>query len=142
VTAFVVKARQTLFNVFGLSEVSENQLAAWIDQKYLDAKTQKTLRQALELRQETTRIDRALQALEKQRVALHEEQKRIRENLQSIGDRPGEKELRERYLKTLNSQEDKLEKIDKDAQKNIEKRDDCRETMSSILAKLEYEAEI
>ena len=142
VTAFIVKAKHTLFNVFTLSDAAESQLKLWMEEKYLDAKTMKTLRQAIDLRHEAAKIDRELSALEKQRLALHEEQKRIRENLQAIGDRPGEKELRERYLKTLNAQEDKLERIDKEAQKNIEKRDDCRELMNSILAKLEYDAEI
>jgi hypothetical protein len=142
VSAFVVKSKHTLQNVYGLADVSEHQLTLWVDQKYLDAKTLKTLRQAIDLRQEASKIDRILHALEKQRLGVHEEQKRIRENLQAIGDRPGEKELRERYLKTLNAQEDKLEKIDKEAQKNVEKRDDCRELMNSILAKLEYDAEL
>jgi chromosome segregation ATPase len=125
-----------------LTDITDHTLNIWIGQKYLDAKTQKTLKQAIDLRQEAAKIDRLLQDLEKQRLSVHDEQKRIRENLQAIGDRPGEKELRERYLKTLNSQEDRLEKIDKDAKKNIEARDDCREKMNVILAKLEYDAEL
>ena len=141
-TAFVIKTRHILQSVFGLNDLAESQLSLWIEQKYLDGKTQKTLRQAVELRREIAKIEAALHALEKQRVSLHEEQKRIRENLQAIGDRPGEKELRERYLRTLNNQEDKLEKIDKDAQKHIEKRDDCRIMLNDILAKLEYDAEL
>jgi hypothetical protein len=141
-TPFVVKARQTLYSQFNLTDITDHTLNIWIGQKYLDAKTQKTLKQAIDLRQEAAKIDRLLQDLEKQRLSVHDEQKRIRENLQAIGDRPGEKELRERYLKTLNSQEDRLEKIDKDAKKNIEARDDCREKMNVILAKLEYDAEL
>ena len=60
-------------------------------------------------------------------AAIHTEQKRIRENLQAIGDRAGEKELRERYLKTLNAQEDRLEKIDNETAAQIKARDACRE---------------
>jgi hypothetical protein len=142
VTAFVVNQRQTLSSVSGLAEMSDGQLALWIDQKYLDAKTEKMLRQATELRHEASNIDAALKDLEKQRVTIHNEQKRIRENLQSIGDRPGEKQLRERYLKTLNAQEDRLEKIDKEVAENIKSRDGCREKMNAILAKLEYDAEV
>src|SRR5262249_20010001 len=86
-TKFVVKARYTLQTVHGLTELAESQLGLWIEQKYLDAKTQKTLRQAIELRREIAKIEGSLQALEKQRLGVHEEQKRIRENLQAIGDR-------------------------------------------------------
>lgn len=122
--------------------MSDGQLALWIDQKYLDAKTEKMLRQANALRHEASNIDAALKDLEKQRVTIHNEQKRIRENLQSIGDRPGEKQLRERYLKTLNAQEDRLERIDKEVAEKIKSRDGCREKMNAILAKLEYDAEV
>jgi hypothetical protein len=142
VAAFVVKAKQTLFSTFSLTEVTEHTLSIWIEQKYLDAKTQKAMQQAIELRQEIAKIESGLQTLEKERTKIHEEQKRIRENLQSIGDRPGEKELRERYLKTLNAQEDRLDKIDKDAAAKIEARDSGREKLNTMLAKLEYDADI
>jgi len=142
VTPFVVKAKLTQHYFFGLSDLNQLQLTYWIEQKYLDAKTQKTLALAIDLRQDIAKIDASLHALEKERTKIHEEQKRIRENLQSIGDRPGEKELRERYLKTLNAQEDRLDKIDKDAAAKIEARDTNREKLNTMLAKLEYDAEV
>ena len=125
-----------------MANFNDQQLAVWIDQKYVDVKTEKTLKQAIELREEAGKIDGVLQALEKERATIHNEQKRIRENLQSIGDRPGEKELRERYLKTMGSQEDRLTEIDKDVAKQTKARDACREKISAILAKLEYDAEV
>src|ERR1051325_3480949 len=130
VTKFAVKARQTLHHVYALADLTDQQLAVWIEQKYIDAKTEKTLREISGLRQEAGKIDAALQALEKERLSIHNEQKRIRENLQSIGDRPGEKELRERYLKTLNAQEDRLDRIDKDAAAKYHARDSCRGKMN------------
>jgi hypothetical protein len=142
VTAFVVKQRQTLATVYGLTGLSVQQLSIWIEQKYLDAKTQKTLTQVMELRQEIARIDEAMGTLGADRSSLHDEQKRIRENLQSIGDRPGEKELRARYLKTLNAQEDRLEAIDKDVQAKTKAREAAQEKINTVIAKLEYDAEV
>ncbi len=142
VTAFVVKAQQALYNQFALADASDQQLAFWFDQNYVDAKTEKVLNQAIGLRAEAGSIDAGLQTLEKERASIHAEQKRIRENLQSIGDRPGEKQLRERYLKTLNAQEDRLEKIDKETAAQIKARDACREKMNALLGKLEYDAEV
>jgi hypothetical protein len=142
VTAFIVKAQQTLFNYFALADITDQQLALWIDQKYLDAKTQKTLKQVIDLRQEAGQIDGMLKTLEKERTNIHNEQKRIRENLASLGDRLGEKELRERFIRTLNTQEDRLEQIDKEVQEKTKSRDACREKMNTLLAKLEYDAEV
>lgn len=142
VTAFVVQAEQTLYTQYALADVSDQQLGVWISQKYLDAKTEKVLKQALELRGEAAAIDAALQALEKERATIHTEQKRLRDNLGAIGDRAGEKQLRERYLKTLSAQEDRLEKIDKETAAQIKARDACREKMNALLGKLEYDAEV
>ena len=70
------------------------------------------------------------------------EQKRIRENLQALGDRPGEKELRERFVRTLNTQEDRLAQIDRATQEHERGREQCRTRISELLAKLEYDAEV
>lgn len=142
VTNFVVRQRQTLQQTFSLADVSSPQLALWLEQKYLDAKTEKTLRQVMEMRQEAATIEAALANLEKERGAIHNEQKRIRENLQALGDRATEKDLRERFVKTLNSQEDRLEELTRDIQAKTKERDGCRERMNAALAKMEYEAEV
>ena len=140
-TAFRATQRQLLSNVSALAEVSDAQLALWIDQKYLDAKTAKSLKQVKELRDEAGNIEGALRELDKERASVHNEQKRLRENLQSIGDRAGEKQLRERYLKTLNAQEDRLEKMDKEVREKTRLRETCLQKINSLLANLEYEAE-
>ncbi len=142
VTKLVVKSQQILSAHFWLNEATDEQMSAWIQQKYLDAKTEKALKQTMELRHEAGRIDALLQSLAKERDSIHNEQKRIRENLQAIGDRPGEKQLRERYLKTVNGQEDRLEEIDKEIAVRTNERDACRDKINTALAKLEYEADV
>ncbi len=142
VTKFVVRQRQTLQHGYGLGELDERHFAFWLEQKYLDTATADVLRQALAARQEAARFEAAIQALEKERNGIHGEQKRIRENLQSIGDRPGEKELRERFVRVLNAQEDRLAQIGAAVTDNERRRDECRARLDGLLAKLEYEAEV
>jgi hypothetical protein len=142
VTKFVVKSRETRSSQFGLSGMSSQQLQMWIERKYLDAKTEKLLKQTIELRTEMAQIDAGLEALAKERNDIHGEQKRIRENLQSIGDSAGEKQLRERYLKSLNAQEDRLEKIDKESAAKTKEREACLAKINAMLAKLEYDAAV
>jgi hypothetical protein len=141
-TAFVVRQRQTLSQVNGLADVSDRQLALWMDEKYLDRKTAAALQQVLDARQEGARYDAALAALHQERNGIHTEQERIRENLKALGDRPGEKELRERFVRTLNSQEDRLTHIEREVQEQERGREQCRTRISELLAKLEYDAEV
>src|SRR5262249_23159688 len=126
-TSFVVKQKQLLYQQHGLSDIQDQQLTFWLEQKYVDAKLAKALRAVLDLRQQAASQEEAIAKLERERTKIHEEQKRIRENLQSLGDRASEKELRERFVRTLNSQEDRLEKIDQELQARHADLDDCRE---------------
>ncbi len=141
-TAFVVKQKHTLQQSFGLSDIGQQQLEFWLEQRYLDAKTAKVLRQVIDLRQEAADIEGKIQRLEKERDVIHAEQKRIRENLQSLGDRPSEKDLRERFVRTLNTQEDRLEAIGREIQEHTTARESCRQKINDVLAKLEYDAPV
>jgi chromosome segregation ATPase len=137
-----VHQRQTRQASYGLIDVTDRQFGLWIEQKYLDRKTAAALQKVLEARQEAARFEAAIQTLEKERTGIHNEQKRIRENLQALGDRPGEKELRERFVRTLNGQEDRLAQIDIAVREQERSRDECRTRISELLAKLEYDAAV
>ena len=141
-TPFIVRQRQTLQQVYGLADLGDQQLNSWLEQKYLDGKTAQALQQVMELRHEAGRLDAVIALLEQERANIHNEQQRIRDNLQSLGDRPSEKDLRERIVKTLNGQEDRLEKIGQDFQANAREREHCREKINQALASLEYDAEL
>lgn len=142
VTKFVVKQQRVVSQSFGLSDANDQQLAYWIEARYLDATTSELLQQVMELRQRVAGIEAQIARLEKERDTIHTEQKRIRENLQSLGDRPSEKELRERFVRTLNTQEDRLEQIESDRRQASEERDRLREEINTTLAGLEYETRL
>jgi hypothetical protein len=142
VTAFVVRQRQTLQQVYALANVGDAQLLGWIEQKQLDADTAGVLRELIALREQAAAIEVALKDLEQERSRIHTEQKRVRENLQALGDRLGEKELRERFIRTLNSQEDRLEQIEKECKEKSRQRDEYRDKINATLAKLEYDEEV
>ena len=80
--------------------------------------------------------------MQQERDTIHNEQKRIRENLQALGDRSSEKELRERFVRTLSSQEDRLEQIEKEVREQLASSERCREQINALLANLEYEAAV
>ncbi|HEX5272345.1 MAG TPA: hypothetical protein VFW33_17730 [Gemmataceae bacterium] len=142
VSQFVVRQRVILSQQFGLSDVSDQQLALWIEQRYLDKATEKLLRKVVELRQQAAAVEAQVARLEKERDAIHAEQKRIRENLGSLGDRPSEKDLRERFVRTLNTQEDRLEAIERELRQRHDECERWRQEIAALLAGLEYEAKV
>src|SRR5262249_2859937 len=97
------------------------------------------LRDVVEQRRQAARFEEQIVRLREERETIHNEQKRIRENLQSLGDRAAEKELRERFVRTLNSQEDRLESIRQEIAHYTAERDQCRARPTALPPRLEYD---
>jgi hypothetical protein len=140
VTAFTIQQRIVTHYDLGLADAADNQLAFWIEQRYFDKKTEKVLGQVFALRRETAVQEERIVRLQQERETIHQEQQRIRQNLEAVGDRPAEKALRVRFVRTLNDQEDRLERISQDIKDAEKARDRCREQMAGLLEKLEYDA--
>jgi hypothetical protein len=142
ITKFVVASKNIVAQRYGLADLRDEQLRFWLSQKYLDKKTEKALSAVLQLQREAGGHQGALQLLEKERAAIHQEQIRIRENLQSLGDRASEKDLRERFVRTLHTQEDRLEQIAREIQSTSDKREQCQARIEAALGELEFEKEV
>jgi hypothetical protein len=140
VSRFVVKQKYTSHYDYSLSDVNEHALGMWLQQRFFDAGTERVLREVIEQRQQAGRVEEQIVRLREERETIHNEQKRIRENLQSLGDRAAEKELRERFVRTLNSQEDRLESIRQEIAHYTAERDQCSARLNDLLARLEYDA--
>lgn len=142
VKKFVVRERQTLAASFALTQLSPHQLQVWMDQKYLDARTEKVLRELVELQRIAAEKEASLGEWTAERGQIHAEQKRIRENLQSLADRPSEKELRERFVRTLNTQEDRLESLEKETKTRQAEIIALRAKIQDTLDRLDFESEL
>ena len=110
-TAFAVRQQQTLRQMTQLGGLNLQEMLAIIEQKYLDEPTRQELRLAADSLERLATIERQLEQLQREREQIHREQGRIRENLQALGDKSVEKTLRERLVRTLSEQEDRLESI-------------------------------
>ncbi len=142
VTEFVVQQKCVVQNRVALTDLRDDQLTFWLDQKYLDKKSEKALREVIQVQHEAAGFQASIQLLEKERATIHQEQARIRENLQALGDRPSEKDLRERFVRALNAQEDRLEQIEREIKSNIENREKCKARVDAAVGALEFEKAI
>ena len=140
--AFVVKQRSTRGVVYHLSDEYGNQLAHWINQTYLDDSVKQVLEQAMEHRKHGSRLGEQIQQLEQERKNIFQSQQRIRDNLQSLGDRDGEKELRGRYVRSLQTHEDRLEEIDREIQQKNGERDECKQRIKELLHNLDFDGPV
>jgi len=138
----VVKLQQPQSQSFGLAGITDSVLTAWVESRFIDKKTEKVLRASFQIRHEIAAFEEKLGAITTERSQIHSEQKRIRENLGSLGERASEKELRERFVRTLSQQEDRLEAIAKLEKQHQLDRDAARARLNDTLAALEYETTV
>jgi hypothetical protein len=141
-TKFVVRTQRVLTQRFALADAPAGTMESWIDQRYLDEPTERVIRQAQELRNKAAEADDQVRRLEGERSAIHAEQERIRGNIKALGDRTSEKELRERFVRTLNTQEDRLEAIQKEIAKLTNESAKLRQQVADLLWRLSYTADL
>jgi hypothetical protein len=142
VTQFVVRKQRLLGRRHVLADATDRQLESWVSQRFLDPPTEKILRLAFELRRRSADADLKIRRLEDERKEIHSTQERIRENIKSLGDRSSEKELRERFVRTLNGQEDRLETIATEIAALTVERDRLRQEMADLIWKLNYATDL
>jgi hypothetical protein len=139
-TQFVVNQRRSRQTTTMLSSIDDGQIRVLFDQREFDAAAKKAIAELIAIRAAVARHDEQLQALQRERTAIHEDQKRSRENLLALGDRPSEKGLRERYMRGLEAQEDRLIQIDRDEAEALVNKRAGAASLNQKLAALDFEA--
>jgi hypothetical protein len=139
---FEVRVQRLLTQRFALADAPASTMDAWIDQRYLDEPTEQLLRQVQQLRSQAAEAEEQVRPLEGERATIHSEQERIRENIKSLGDRSSEKELRERFVRTFNRQEDRLEAIGKEIASRSNEAARLRQQVADLLWSLSYTADL
>jgi hypothetical protein len=108
--------------------------------KRLNPSARKLIDQAFALAEQITDYAKKIKEIANQRKHIHEEQERLRKNLDSLGDRPSEKALRERYVKSLSDQENRLEQLEARAQTELNAQQLASAELESLLGSLQLEA--
>jgi hypothetical protein len=141
-TAFPVTQRILMTRGENLFHLTPEQLGVWLEQRYLDAATQAVLKRVLELQARISGLERQRSELQEERNGIHLEQQRLRDNLQALGDRPSEKELRERFVATLVAQEDRLGQIDREFKAKSAEAEQVKGLVRETLRALVYDAAV
>ncbi|MFT5174327.1 MAG: hypothetical protein ACI8W7_002514 [Gammaproteobacteria bacterium] len=129
----VVLSKPTMQRI-GLVNLNSAQLSAYSTNSELDSALRKAFAKLAELRAVLDARERGQQELQRERSQLHEEQKRIRDNLARV---PRDSDLHKRYLKKLDRQEDKLESVLAQAQTLRERIADAHKALVSFIQGLD-----
>lgn len=123
------------WNSFSILDMSADNLLAYAaSSKKLDDKTRKVFEKLAAQRREVEAFDQKFQQLEQERQTIFQDQERIRRNLESLS---GKSDVQEKYLEKLNTQEDRVAKIDAEMKDLSAKRAAEWQTLQAMIAEIE-----
>ena len=114
---FTVQEELPIEDSYTVASVNPGQIDAWVRARSLDSETERLLRQVMDKRSEVFGFDEKIAILENERSGIFNDQSRVRENLQRLGQTPDEASLRLRYINQLDSQEDRIAVIKTEREK-------------------------
>lgn len=107
-TKFIVHEKGDHSETHAIQNVDRDTLRLWLQRKYIDEKTREVLEGILSLNEQIAKLDYEVSQREQEIQEIFNNQSRLRENLQALGDTQDERGLRDRYVSELSREEDKL----------------------------------
>lgn len=129
-------ARQTRYTI----QQMDDRLMATFAQRGVSLEALRSAMQPiLEARTRLAEAERQLTELTGQVTTIANDQRRIRENVQALGDSRQQRSLIERYTRELNAQEDRLQQLQAEIAQVTAERDRRRTTLSESIGTLTFE---
>jgi hypothetical protein len=111
-----VTERRALMDSYALTNFSRPDLELFIARKYIDADTRTQLEKILDLKSRMTSADAHIQSIDKEVNEIGEDQGRLRDNIKALTATAEAKQLISRYVAKADTQETRLEQLNKDKQ--------------------------
>jgi hypothetical protein len=108
----------------------------YVKQKFIDPELETKLKEIAELIQKLNNLRAKEEKLNEERDLMTDEQVRLRDNISVLGDDTQSVSLKERYIKKLNTQENRFEVIKKQLQTLDKKLTELNETIAEKIDKL------
>jgi hypothetical protein len=106
--------RRALMDSYALMNFSRPDLELFIARNYIDAATRVTLEKILDLKSRMTLTDSRIESIDKEVVEIGEDQGRLRDNIKALTATAEAKQLISRYVAKADTQETRLEQLNKD----------------------------
>jgi hypothetical protein len=111
-----VTERRALMDSYALTNFSRPDLELFISRNYIDAGTRAQLEKMLDLKSKMTSTDGRIESIDKEVNDIGEDQGRLRDNIKALTGTAEAKQLIARYVAKADTQETRLEQLNKDKQ--------------------------
>ena len=106
--------RQPLMDSYQLTSISKNELELFVARKYINEETRAKLSKLIDIRGSIAQLDAKLESFGDEVAKIEADQKRLRENIESLSKTAEAKTLIARYIAKAGEQETRLEEMEKE----------------------------
>ncbi len=138
-TTLLVKEYRPIINSYQLTNVTDNQIKFFLDQKMINADVEKALRKIALQKSDIAVLDAVITGRRAQVSSISEDQQRVRENMKALKGSSEEKALVERYVRELNEQEDRVQALRREIAEMQQKRDAAQSALNGMIEALQME---
>lgn len=133
---FTIKECRPEVSRIYVSNVTDNQLAAYVHEGSVKPELEAELRKVLAKKFDIFNVDQDLKSVQQEMELIDKDQSRLRENMKALKGSPEEKALLQRYTKQLDGQEDRLAALQKEAANRKAKRNQLQSELDAMVMKL------
>jgi hypothetical protein len=138
----VVKEHRPISSRYELTNLNDDQIGFFLEQKMINPQVEQALRQILKQKNDVAALQAEINSRQAQIASISEDQQRVRENMKALKGSTEEKTLVERYAHQLNQQEDQMESLHKQIADLDQKRDEAQKVLNNSVQQLSLEAKI
>jgi len=135
----VVKEYRPVTNHYQLTNVNDNLIKFFLDQKMINPEVEKALRRIVTQKNDIAVLEAVISGRRAQVSSISEDQQRVRENMKALKGSAEEKALVERYVRELNQQEDRVQELRREIGEMQQKRDAAQSTLNAMIEALQME---
>ena len=137
-----VTERRALMDTFALLNFSRPDLELFISRNQIDAQTRTMLEKVIDLKSRIAAADAKIEAVEKEVGEISEDQTRLRDNIKALTATAEAKQLITRYVAKADSQETRLEQLNKEKQSAAEDRRQLQRDLEDMVRGLSIARQI
>jgi len=138
-TTLVVKEYRPVTNRYLITNITDDEIKVFLSQKMINADVEKALRKVLAQKNDIALMDIVIKDHKSQVSSIANDQQRVRENMKALKGSAEEKALVARYVRELNEQEDRVQKLQRETVDWEQKRDAAQSTLNGMVEALAME---
>jgi len=137
-----VTERRALMDNYALLNFSRQDLELFISRNYIDATTRAMLEKIIDLKSQMAAAEARIEAIDKEVTEIGADQERLRDNIKALTATAEAKQLITRYVAKADTQETRLEQLNKDKQTQHAESERLQAELASLVRSVSLDREL